>query len=85
MDACLKMTHFELDLLTDPEQFLMLEGTIRGGVSMISKRLARTNNEFLIDKDEYNSELPGHCLVYWDANSLYSEAMSRPLPTGKFR
>jgi len=84
-DACLKMTGVELELLTDPEQFLMMENAIRGGISMISTRFAQANNEYLVDKEEYKPELPESCLMYWDANSLYSEAMSRLLPTGKFR
>jgi len=33
MDACLKMTGVELELMTDPEHFLMIESAIRGSIS----------------------------------------------------
>ena len=37
-DACFKMTKIELELLCDPEQFLFIENSIRGGVSVVSHR-----------------------------------------------
>ena len=48
-DACLKMTKMELELLCDPEQFLFVENSIRGGVSVVSHRHATANNEFVPD------------------------------------
>ena len=37
-DAMLKMTKVNLELLTDPDMYLMIENGIRGGISMITKR-----------------------------------------------
>lgn len=38
--ACLKMTGVELELLTDIEQYQMIEKGIRGGVAMMTLRYA---------------------------------------------
>jgi len=84
-DACLKMTGVELELLTDPEIFLMIESSIRGGLSQITTRHAQANNQFSVNEEEFHADQPQSCLMYLDANSLYSEAMTRPLPTGEFR
>ena len=46
-DACLKMTKIELEMLCDPEQFLSVENSIRGGVSVVSYRRATASNEFV--------------------------------------
>ena len=52
-DAMLKMTKIELELLSDPEMYLMIENGIRG-VSMITKRYAKANNPYM--KEKYNSD-----------------------------
>jgi len=39
----LKMTQVELDLITDPGMFLMIEFGIRGGLSYVSQRFAEAN------------------------------------------
>jgi len=41
----LKHTDAELDLITDPDAYLMLETNLRGGISTISKRYASANNK----------------------------------------
>ena len=41
--AMLKMTGVELDLITDANMYTFFENSIRGGISVISQRLARAN------------------------------------------
>ena len=48
------MTKFELELLCDPEQFLFVENSIRGGVSVVSNRHATANDEFVPDNNPYD-------------------------------
>ena len=81
-DACLKMTKMELELLCDPEQFLFVENSIRGGVSVVSHRHATANNQFVPD---YNADDPSSWILFVDANNLYGHAMTQPLPTGDFK
>jgi len=78
----LKHTGVKLDLITDPEAYLMVEGNMRGGVATISQRHATANNPYV---DGYNSDEPRRYITYLDANNLYGKAMSEPLPVGNFR
>lgn len=82
LQACLKKTQVKLDLINDIEQFLMVEKAIRGGISVISKRLARANNPKL---SSYKPEDPTSHLLYIDANSLYAHAMKNKMPVGGFK
>ena len=60
----------------------MVEKGIRGGVSMISTRHGKANNEYM---EEYNPSLPSKYIIYLDANNLYGWAMSKKLPTHGFK
>lgn len=71
----MKITNVKLDLLTDIDQHLFIESGIRGGVSTICHRYAKSN---------VRGEAVEH-LIYWDANNLYGWAMSQYLPTGDFK
>ena len=82
-DAALKKTKVSLQLLNDVDMLLMFEKGIRGGISTISKRYAKANNPYM-NKD-YNPKEPTKYVTYLDANNLYGWAMSKPLPTGRFK
>lgn len=81
-DAMLKSTECKLELLSDPEMYRLLEGGLRGGVAMVSKRFAKANNPRVAN---YDPSKPDVHLMYWDANNLYGWAMSQSLPEGNFR
>ena len=80
-NAALKISNVKLELITDPNMYLMVENGIRGGVSTITKRYAKANNPYM---QEYNPEEENVYIPYLDANNLYGWAMSKPLPTDSF-
>ena len=77
----LKHTGVQLELLTDPDAYLMLENSMRGGIATISQRHESANNPYLADFDE---SIERRYVTYLDANSLYATAQSEPLPLGRF-
>ena len=81
-DAALKISNIKLELLTDPDMYLLVEAGIRGGISTITKRFAKANNPYL--GSDYNPKDPSKYIMYLDANNLYGWAMSQPLPVDGF-
>ena len=81
-DAALKLSDVKLELLTDPNMYLMVENGIRGGISTITKRYAKANNKYM---DKYDPEKEDVFISYLDANNLYGWAMSKPLPVSSFK
>ena len=81
-DSALKVTKVNLELLSEPDMLLMIEKSIRGGVSMISHRCAKANNQYM--EDSYDKSQPPKHIMYYDANNLYGWGMSKPLPTRDF-
>jgi len=63
----LKMTRVKLNLLTDPDAYLMVENAMRGGIATISTRHAVANNSYLTD---YDQQQPTSFITYLDANNL---------------
>lgn len=82
-DAMLKMTECNLELISDSEMYRMLDNSLRGGITMISKRYSRANNPRL--GAQYDPTNPEKHIMYLDANNLYGWAMSQYLPTDGFR
>ncbi|MES9885136.1 MAG: C2H2-type zinc finger protein [Sedimenticola sp.] len=81
--ASLKMTKCCLTLLSDPTMYLFFEKAVRGGVSMISKRFARSNNKYI--PDEYDNGEANKFILYQDCTNLYGKSVSMYLPTGEMQ
>ena len=81
-DATLKLTKVELELISDPDMYLLIERGIRGGISTITKRHAIANNKYMAN---YDPKKESKYLPYLDANNLYGWAMSQPLPIKDFK
>ena len=82
-DAMLHKTGVKLELLTDYDQYLMVEQGLRGGIAMISHRHAEANNPEM--GDGYDASKEHSYISYLDANNLYGWAMVQPLPEGDFQ
>ncbi len=80
--AMLKYTGVSLDLISDPDMYLMVEKGIRGGISTIIKRYAKSNNKYV---EGYDKESESVFIPYLDANNLYGWAMDKPLPVKDFK
>ena len=83
-DSMLKLTDVELDLISDPEMYKLLDNGLRGGICMITKRHAKSNNT-LLPAALYDPAKPTSHIMYLDANNLYGWAMSQPMGLGDFR
>ena len=81
-DAMLKTTKIELELIPDPDIYIFFEKGIRGGVSYISNRYSKANNE---DLESYDPKQESKHIIYLDANNLYGYAMSKFLPITGFK
>ena len=82
-DAALKLTDTKLELLSDNDMRLLVKGGIRGGISMIPNRYAEANNKYM--GEVFDPDKPSKFITYLDANSLYGWAMSKKLPTDRFK
>ncbi len=74
-DIMLKYTGAEIELISDEEMSTMIQSGIRGGLSFINKR-------FAVKKDDNGKPTR---LLYVDANNLYGDAMTFPLPYRDFK
>ena len=79
---CLKKTNVELELLTDYDEFLMIEEGIRGGICHAIQRYAKANNKYMKD---YDKKKKSSYIQYLDANNLYGKAMTEKLSGRGFR
>jgi hypothetical protein len=82
LDAMLKLTGVEIELITDPTMHCWVESAIRGGFCGVqSLRHCKANNAYLPDHDP---KKPTTFISYIDANNEYGRAMSWPLPIGGY-
>ena len=80
--AALKFTGIRLELITDPDIFLMVESAIRGDISTVSSRLSTANNKYL---KSYDISQSSSFIMSWDVTDLYGYCMLSKLPCGNFR
>ena len=78
--SMLKMTKIELELISDPDMYLYLMDTIRGGISVCNKKHVIADNKY-IDENTKNNKY----LMYLDANNLYGVSMIQSLPYKNFK
>ena len=83
-DCCLKTFSDPIQLMSDPDMILMVEQNIRGGVSFINERHARTKNYTKTGKGQKLEDKIQNHLFYIDANNLYSVGQSSPMPFGSY-
>ena len=72
-----KMQDLELELISDPEMYRMIQPIIRGGISHASGRYARANNIYM--GALYRPDEPESFIMYIDATNFYGYAMSQEL------
>ena len=80
--ACLKKTKIKLGLLTEYDMLLMVEEGIRGGICNATHRHAKANNKYM---KNYDKNKESSYIQPFDANNLYSWAMSQKLPVNGFK
>ena len=61
------MKQIELELITDPDMYILFEKGIRGGISYISNRYSKANNKYL---KSYDLKQESKYSIYIDANNL---------------
>ena len=81
-NAMLKMTKIKLELITDPDLYILFEKGTRGGISYISNRCSKVNCKYL---KYYDLKQESKHMIYLDANNLYGHGMSKFLPTSEFK
>ena len=70
-----------INLVRDPDMYLMFERGIHGGVLQISHWYAKAYNPYL---EGYDASKPTSYIMYVDANNLYGWSMMDNLPVSHF-
>ena len=88
LDAFLYKTRAKIGLIKDLEMLLLIENSIRGGLSFVAERYAKETREmsdeefFSMSKEEQKSTCK---LLYLDQNNLYGLQQTRLLPVRNFK
>ena len=77
LEAMLKKAKVKVELLTDIDMVLMVENSIRGGLTQVGRKYGVANNKYLPDYDKTQTSSYLQCL---DAKNLYGHAMIKKLP-----
>ena len=75
--AGLRFTAVKLENIVDQDMYLMWEKMKRGGISVISHKYAKANNQCLPD---YNEKEAKSFLLQLDMNNLYGWSMIQKIP-----
>ena len=81
-NAMLNITKIKLEVISDPDMYLFFEKGMRVGVSHISNRYSKANNNYL---KSYDPKQESKHIIYLDSNNLYGYAMSKFLPTNGYK
>jgi len=79
--AMLRHTGVEIPLLQDIDQHLFMERGIRGGLAVVATRHSQASGG---EYECFEPTVQQRQLFYFDCNSLYGYAMSKPLPLDGF-
>ena len=80
--AMLRYTGVELEIIQDLEIVHMIRQSIRGGLSLASKRYLEANDPMM---EDYDPERPDVEIVYIDCSNMYGYALKQCLPEKDFR
>ena len=72
------MKKIELELIPGSDMYIFFEKGTRSGISYISNRYSKANNEYL---KSYDPKQESKHITYLDANNLYGYVMPKLLPT----
>ena len=82
LDGALKESAQELDLISDPNLYEMLEKSICGGFVTVVKRRTYANNIYI---EPYNPDATTNFIFSFDFNGLYAGIQQEYLPVGNFK
>ena len=78
----LNMIKVELEFIPGPDMHIFFEKGTRGGVSHISNRYGKINNEYL---KYYDPQQDSKHIIHLDGNDLHGYVMSKFFPTSGFK
>jgi len=81
LQLTLKVNEVELELITDPDIYLMIKSGICRALSYVAQFHTLANFPWMPD---YRADLPTLHLLYLNCNSLYTTCETYPLPVGGF-
>ena len=74
VDAMLKLTGIEIDLVYNQEMYAMIEAGLRGGMTQTTCKKVEANNKYMGD-DYDSSKESSYINFYLDANNLFGLSM----------
>ena len=77
----LKIAKIQLELIADPDMYILFKKGTRGGISYISNRYSKAKNKYMKSYDPKQESQH----IDLDANNLYGYTMSKFLPTSGFK